>query len=329
LLDKIAGPYHSPDGHTALYQPITLLRAIGRALRGLPQTAPWTETQNELNSLFERHGEHPHAPYPLTALYQAGLWDLDRAQPDPPAHRNAFDWFARRQPSGGLALDVSNLVRYSGEARVAAIDAIVEQYLQDADIGALLRDVGLADEEMARDHEPEADVPVPVSPAEERYRRLCGAADHALELGAKLCKARISMDYMRSGSSRQAVPIRSEGHCENPRCTGEPEDTTDTGDPILEVDHICGPLRIQKIPAVRPSTPYNFWCQGTAPYSASCFLMWSRDLASNSSLLCLIAPKVLLRPECTVSHGERPLCLVLDPCSWLPKPLSIAFQTGL
>ena len=32
--------------------------------------------------------------------------------------------------------------------------------------------------------------------------------------------------------------LRSEGHCENPRCTGEPQDSTDAGRPILEVDHI-------------------------------------------------------------------------------------------
>jgi 5-methylcytosine-specific restriction protein A len=38
-------------------------------------------------------------------------------------------------------------------------------------------------------------------------------------------------------SARRAV-LRSEGHCENPRCTGEPQDITDAGHPILEVDHI-------------------------------------------------------------------------------------------
>jgi 5-methylcytosine-specific restriction enzyme A len=34
------------------------------------------------------------------------------------------------------------------------------------------------------------------------------------------------------------VLLRSEGHCESPRCTGEAQDITDAGRPILEVDHI-------------------------------------------------------------------------------------------
>jgi 5-methylcytosine-specific restriction enzyme A len=241
LLDMIAKlrPYQPPDGHTAAYQPITLLWAIGRALRGLPRTASWTQTQNELNPLLERHGEYPRAPYPLAALYRAGLWDLDGPRPVPPAHGNApFDWFAEHQPSGGLTLDVYNLVRYSGEARVAAVDAIVELYLQDADVDALFRDVALADEEIARDRAATEEVTIAVSPAEEQYRRLCGIADRALELGARLRKPYVSFDYMRSGSSGQAVLIRSDDHCENPRCTGEPQDITDSGEPILEVDHI-------------------------------------------------------------------------------------------
>jgi len=41
-----------------------------------------------------------------------------------------------------------------------------------------------------------------------------------------------------SAAARQAVLIRSDGHCENPHCTGQPADTTDQGDPILEIDHI-------------------------------------------------------------------------------------------
>jgi 5-methylcytosine-specific restriction protein A len=32
--------------------------------------------------------------------------------------------------------------------------------------------------------------------------------------------------------------LRSQGHCENPRCAGDINDQTDAGDPILEVDHI-------------------------------------------------------------------------------------------
>ena len=43
---------------------------------------------------------------------------------------------------------------------------------------------------------------------------------------------------VRSDDARRAVLLRSEGHCENPTCSGEIHDVTDTGAPILEVDHI-------------------------------------------------------------------------------------------
>jgi 5-methylcytosine-specific restriction protein A len=46
------------------------------------------------------------------------------------------------------------------------------------------------------------------------------------------------VDILRLGSARRAVLLRSEGHCENPRCTGEAQDITDAGRPILDVDHI-------------------------------------------------------------------------------------------
>ena len=50
--------------------------------------------------------------------------------------------------------------------------------------------------------------------------------------------APIAVDILRLESARRAVLLRSEGHCENPRCMGEPQDITDAGRPILEVDHI-------------------------------------------------------------------------------------------
>jgi 5-methylcytosine-specific restriction protein A len=37
---------------------------------------------------------------------------------------------------------------------------------------------------------------------------------------------------------REAVLLRSRGRCENPRCTGDVQDVTDSGAQILEVDHV-------------------------------------------------------------------------------------------
>jgi len=231
--------YRSPDGREALYQPLALLWAIGRAHQGLARMAEWSETGTALGEFLERHGEHPRPHYPVAALYHAGLWDLGGPRPVPPAHGNAsLHWFATNQPASGLPAPIYNLVRYSGEARVAAAAAIVDKYLQDADYDAILADAGLADADVADDEAPAGDVIVARSPLEEEYRRLCGIGAGASDRGARLGRPRMSVDVLRLESARRAVLLRSEGHCESPRCTGEPRDTTDAGHPILEVDHI-------------------------------------------------------------------------------------------
>jgi 5-methylcytosine-specific restriction enzyme A len=231
--------YRSPDGRQALYQPLALLWAFGRAHRGLARMAEWGETQAALGEFLERHGEHRRPDYPVTALYHAGLWDLGGPRPVPPAHGDAAQrWSISNQPVSGLPAPVYNLVRYSGEARVAATATIVDRYLQDADHDAILADAGLADADVALDEVPASDVIVATSPPEEEYRRLCGIGAGPDDRGPRLGQPRVSVDILRLESARRAVLLRSEGHCENPRCTGEPQDITDAGHPILEVDHI-------------------------------------------------------------------------------------------
>ena len=63
--------YRSPDGRLALYQPLTLLWAFGRAHQGLARMAEWSETEAALGGFLERHGEHPRPHYPVAALYHA------------------------------------------------------------------------------------------------------------------------------------------------------------------------------------------------------------------------------------------------------------------
>jgi len=241
LIEKLSSlrPYRSPDGRRALYQPLTLLWAFGRAHQGLARMTPWGETEAALGEFLERHGEKPRPYYPVTALYHAGLWDLGGPWPVPPTHGNAPQrWFATNQPSSGLPAPVYNLVRYSGEARVAAAATLVDKYLQDADHDAILADAGLADAAVADDELPAGDVIVVRSPLEEEYRRLCGIGGSASDRGPRLGQPRISVDILRLKSARRAVLLRSAGHCESPHCTGEPQDTTDAGHPILEVDHV-------------------------------------------------------------------------------------------
>lgn len=73
---------------------------------------------------------------------------------------------------------------------------------------------------------------------EEAYRRLCGIADQARARNNGKRVTRKADKLVRSASARRAVLLRSRGHCENPHCAGQPEERTDTGDPILEIDHI-------------------------------------------------------------------------------------------
>jgi len=103
---------------------------------------------------------------------------------------------------------------------------------------AILDDAGLADPDVAEDEVPAGDVIVVKSPLEEEYRRLCGIRTGTGGQGTRFGQPRTTVDILRLGSARRAVLLRSEGHCENPHCTGEPQDITDAGHPILEVDHV-------------------------------------------------------------------------------------------
>jgi 5-methylcytosine-specific restriction protein A len=112
--------YRSPTGRLALYQPLTLVWAVGLARDGLTRMTQWGETRKSLDGFLERHGEHPRSHYPLTAFYHAGLRDLDGPEPVPPAHGMCRSALVRRRPYR----PAYNLVRYSGEARVAVVKAM-------------------------------------------------------------------------------------------------------------------------------------------------------------------------------------------------------------
>ncbi len=47
-----------------------------------------------------------------------------------------------------------------------------------------------------------------------------------------------SRDPVRIPAARQMVLLRCLGRCENPKCSGQPLDVTDDGQPIPEVDHV-------------------------------------------------------------------------------------------
>jgi 5-methylcytosine-specific restriction protein A len=109
---------------------------------------------------------------------------------------------------------------------------LTETYFVDADSAALLGELGLSGQQTGSP----AEAALRVRAAE--YRRLCDRAD-VFWAGRDGARAnRTSADPVRSAAARQAVLLRSEGRCENPSCTGDIDDLTDSGDPILEIDHV-------------------------------------------------------------------------------------------
>ncbi|HEY2404194.1 MAG TPA: HNH endonuclease signature motif containing protein [Steroidobacteraceae bacterium] len=236
LLTKL-NVYRS-GGLPALYQPITLLWAFARAGRGEPRLVSWEETQRQVAELIERRGrlgKGDRVYYPVAALYGAGLWELDTdSGAVPNAHGSSVPqrWFEEQQPRSGLVKPVYELVRDSTDARAAAVRALTKTYFVAADSAALLRELGLSSPE------PSSPAEVEFSARAVEYRRLCARAD-VFWTGRDSARAdRTSADPIRSKAAKNAVLVRSEGRCENPDCTGDIHDLTDSGTPILEVDHI-------------------------------------------------------------------------------------------
>ncbi len=226
------------DGLPALYQPITLLWAFSRAFDDEPRLVSWAETRQQVSDLFDRYGrpwEGNRVYYPIAALHGVGVWELD-AVPEtvPSAHSSSVPerWFEEHQPRGGLAEPVYNLVRDSPEVRSAAVRVLVDTYFLGADATELLAELGLL--------APTVTSPVEASFAalSSAYRHLCSRADIFWRNRDTARAERTISDPVRSRDACRAVLLRSGGRCENPRCAGDIQDCTDSGEPILEIDHV-------------------------------------------------------------------------------------------
>jgi 5-methylcytosine-specific restriction protein A len=79
---------------------------------------------------------------------------------------------------------------------------------------------------------------LPESPLERAYRELYAIASRGADERAGARAERTASMPVRSAAARRAVLVRSGGRCENPRCAGDIQDRTRTGDPILEIDHV-------------------------------------------------------------------------------------------
>ena len=226
------------DGLPALYQPITLLWAFARARRGDPRLVSWQDTQRQVKVLLQRYGrisEGDRVFYPVAALHRAGLWELDTDPGNvPSAHGSSVPqrWFDDHQPNGGLVGPVYDLIRESPKVLAAAVNALVKMYFIEADPAPLLTELDLSE---STDNSP---LEMAFKTRAVEYQRLCSGADIFWQNRDSQRATRTSSVPVRSDDARRAVLLRSEGHCENPTCGGDIRDVTDTGAPILEVDHI-------------------------------------------------------------------------------------------
>jgi 5-methylcytosine-specific restriction protein A len=226
--------YRSPEG-PARHQPILLLWAMGRALRRQPRLAPWGEVQYELRELLATHGRpgsQATPEYPFVVLAKTPLWEVpDHDWKAPRAGSSPLAWLNEHNPSGGLTAWPYELVATSPRARAAAIDRLTARFFDGTRPTALLQELGLNRTQP---------MPQGKSPVEE-YLRLCQAVESREARGDHLRTRHTEREQrVRFEQSVRAVLLRSDGRCENPRCTGQPQDIHDDGRPILEVDHLDG-----------------------------------------------------------------------------------------
>ncbi|MDI1454440.1 HNH endonuclease [Streptomyces sp. ATE26] len=86
---------------------------------------------------------------------------------------------------------------------------------------------------------PSSPVPLGIEPeACSEYQRLIRKVEQSEKRTYGKRRDTIRRNPLRLDEARRAVLLRCQGRCENPACGGQPNDLTDDGRPILEVDHV-------------------------------------------------------------------------------------------
>ncbi len=226
----------TPDG-PARHQPMTLLWALGRAAQRRPRLVPWRAAHAELRGLMREYGQpssRPTPEFPIIALAHTDLWELTgHGGAVPAAHGKPITWLEEQDPHCGLTAWAYELVASSRSARFDAVTILGTRFFGGATPEKLLVEVGL------QSAGPTATSTSAGSSPLELYRRLCWTVETAEARGDHdRTSTTVREEPVRSAAAVEAVLIRSAGHCENPLCTGQPNDVTRNGDPILEVDHV-------------------------------------------------------------------------------------------
>lgn len=120
-------------------------------------------------------------------------------------------WFADNEPSGGLVEPVHDMLRRSGETRVAVIDAL-STYFEGSDLGPLLRDVGLYDDELAEDaaEAPAAAEPPSAVAAAAQYDRWCRIAERRERETRGRSRERLRVELLGVARERHAYWTKGE-----------------------------------------------------------------------------------------------------------------------
>ncbi|PXX68772.1 5-methylcytosine-specific restriction protein A [Nocardia tenerifensis] len=228
-----------------LKQAVVLLWAIGRAQRGADRVLVWERTQAELIPLLSAHhrsGERPEGrpDYPIAALCRAGLWTLDTSAAVPTAHGDARlrRWFDEHQPDGGLPAPVYELLRSSGLARVQVVTAIIDKFFGDFDYVAVTKAVGLEGGSVIDDNPALTDDEASSEDPKRAYQDLIDVVTNREASTRGKRRPTVGNDPIRLAAAQRAVILRSGGLCENPSCGKPAPDHTDSGLPVLEVDHV-------------------------------------------------------------------------------------------
>ncbi|MFG1998377.1 HNH endonuclease [Spirillospora sp. NPDC048911] len=220
----------------ARHQPITLLWALGRAARHAPRLISWNAAHAELRGLLREYGQprsRPRPEFPILALANTDLWELHgHTGAIPAAHGEPLGWMEEHDPHSGLSPWAYELAASSEEARGEAIAELGRRFFDGAIPQALLNEVGLQSAEASRPtRHNDSDL--------KAYERLCRSVEAAEARGDHDRTSRTASERpVRSTTAVKAVLLRSRGRCENPVCAGQPDDLTDRGEPILEVDHV-------------------------------------------------------------------------------------------
>ncbi|MFF3162822.1 HNH endonuclease [Streptomyces sp. NPDC003273] len=128
------------------HQPLSLLWAISREAGERPRMTPWSQFRDEVGPLLLEFGL-PNAKatpaYPFWHLRGSGLWEVEGIPADLFKEMPKVSILDAHRPRAGFTEEAAGLLR-DPVARLDAIAAICETYLQDVDRQALFERTGLA-----------------------------------------------------------------------------------------------------------------------------------------------------------------------------------------